>query len=242
MRATNRKQGFQKLTFHSADSSLQFNGNMTAPTADIGSARLTQLAERLDAQEGYAEVVAALQAGHGGALGGVWGSSWRWWRQTLSGIRRRSWWRFAHATAMSTISARSWPFSGRARRNDFRLGKPRPVKAILKTTHTVIVCRIEIAEWRGNKTHRYQHSGAITACAAAGVAGTTNLAAAGGRRNRSCRAAQAAGRRGFSQHQCRRVTGRILAARRHHRRIRSRLASSGANRILRRHSGIDPAI
>ena len=48
---------------------------MTAPTADIGSARLTQLAERLDAQEGYAEVVAALQAGHGGALGGVWGSS-----------------------------------------------------------------------------------------------------------------------------------------------------------------------
>ncbi len=50
---------------------------MTAPTADIGSARLTQLAERLDAQEGYAEVVAALQAGHGGALGGVWGSSLR---------------------------------------------------------------------------------------------------------------------------------------------------------------------
>jgi transcription-repair coupling factor (superfamily II helicase) len=48
---------------------------MTAPTADIGSARLTQLAEQLDAQEGYAEVVAALQAGHGGALGGVWGSS-----------------------------------------------------------------------------------------------------------------------------------------------------------------------
>ncbi len=36
---------------------------------------LTQLARRLDAQEGYAEVIASLQAGHGGALGGVWGSS-----------------------------------------------------------------------------------------------------------------------------------------------------------------------
>lgn len=48
---------------------------MTATAADIGSARLTQLAERLDAQEGYAEVIASLAAGHGAALGGVWGSS-----------------------------------------------------------------------------------------------------------------------------------------------------------------------
>ncbi|HZZ29129.1 MAG TPA: transcription-repair coupling factor [Pirellulales bacterium] len=48
---------------------------MAAPVADIGSARLTNLAERLDAQEGYAQVVASLQAGHGAALGGVWGSS-----------------------------------------------------------------------------------------------------------------------------------------------------------------------
>jgi len=48
---------------------------MTAPTADIGSARLEQLAERLDAQQGYAEAIASLAAGHGAALGGVWGSS-----------------------------------------------------------------------------------------------------------------------------------------------------------------------
>src|SRR6516162_870940 len=48
---------------------------MTAPTADIGSARLDQLAERLDAQEGYAVAIASLAAGHGAALGGVWGSS-----------------------------------------------------------------------------------------------------------------------------------------------------------------------
>ncbi len=36
---------------------------------------LMQLAERLDAAEGFAEVVASLQAGHGATLDGVWGSS-----------------------------------------------------------------------------------------------------------------------------------------------------------------------
>ena len=48
---------------------------MTAATAESSSAKLLELAERLDAQQGYAEVVASLQAGHGAALGGVWGSS-----------------------------------------------------------------------------------------------------------------------------------------------------------------------
>ena len=48
---------------------------MTAPIAEIGSARLETLAERLDAQDGYAAVVASLTAGHSAALGGVWGSS-----------------------------------------------------------------------------------------------------------------------------------------------------------------------
>ncbi len=42
---------------------------MTGATADIGSARLAELAERLDAQDGYAEVIASLRAGHwSGAL------------------------------------------------------------------------------------------------------------------------------------------------------------------------------
>ncbi|HJT31657.1 MAG TPA: DEAD/DEAH box helicase, partial [Pirellulales bacterium] len=36
---------------------------------------LMQLAERLDAAEGFAEVVASLHAGHGATLDGVWGSS-----------------------------------------------------------------------------------------------------------------------------------------------------------------------
>ena len=36
---------------------------------------LQKLAERLDAHDGYAECVASLTAGHGAALGGVWGSS-----------------------------------------------------------------------------------------------------------------------------------------------------------------------
>ncbi|HEY2883204.1 MAG TPA: hypothetical protein VGJ15_12240, partial [Pirellulales bacterium] len=48
---------------------------MTAPVAESGSAGLANLAERLDAQEGYAAVIASLTAGHGAALGGVWGSS-----------------------------------------------------------------------------------------------------------------------------------------------------------------------
>jgi transcription-repair coupling factor (superfamily II helicase) len=37
--------------------------------------RLLELAERLRADAGFAEVVAALKAGHGATLGGVWGSS-----------------------------------------------------------------------------------------------------------------------------------------------------------------------
>src|SRR5215470_4638592 len=48
---------------------------MAAPEADIGSARLNKLAECLDAQEGYANVVASMTSGHAAALGGVWGSS-----------------------------------------------------------------------------------------------------------------------------------------------------------------------
>ncbi len=36
---------------------------------------LEKLAERLEAQQGYAEVIASLAAGHAAALGGVWGSS-----------------------------------------------------------------------------------------------------------------------------------------------------------------------
>lgn len=62
------------FVFHNRAPRLQFQ-HMTAPTAEIGSARLLELAERLDAQEGYAQVVASLLAGHGAALGGVWGSS-----------------------------------------------------------------------------------------------------------------------------------------------------------------------
>src|SRR3954464_13087236 len=37
--------------------------------------RLRELAAQLDLHRGFAEVVASLEAGHGGTLGGVWGSS-----------------------------------------------------------------------------------------------------------------------------------------------------------------------
>src|SRR3954464_6391778 len=37
--------------------------------------RLRELAANLELHRGFAEVVASLEAGHGGAVGGVWGSS-----------------------------------------------------------------------------------------------------------------------------------------------------------------------
>ncbi len=46
-----------------------------APTALTESGQLYELVGRLEAQQGFADVVASLQAGHGATLGGVWGSS-----------------------------------------------------------------------------------------------------------------------------------------------------------------------
>src|SRR4051812_24329978 len=37
--------------------------------------RLKELAANLDVHRGFADVIASLEAGHGGTLGGVWGSS-----------------------------------------------------------------------------------------------------------------------------------------------------------------------
>src|SRR5919106_471011 len=47
------------------------------PTADRSPAanRLRELAANLSLHRGFADVVASLEAGHGGTLGGVWGSS-----------------------------------------------------------------------------------------------------------------------------------------------------------------------
>ena len=47
----------------------------TAPAATSASDRLFELAGRLERQEGFAEVVASLIAGHAATLDGVWGSS-----------------------------------------------------------------------------------------------------------------------------------------------------------------------
>ncbi len=46
-----------------------------APTVLTAYDRLIELVGRLEAQHGFAEVIASLQAGHASTLGGVWGSS-----------------------------------------------------------------------------------------------------------------------------------------------------------------------
>jgi transcription-repair coupling factor (superfamily II helicase) len=46
-----------------------------APSVVTASERLQDLVGRLEAQQGFAEVIASLQAGHASTLGGVWGSS-----------------------------------------------------------------------------------------------------------------------------------------------------------------------
>ncbi|HQU44681.1 MAG TPA: hypothetical protein PK867_17830, partial [Pirellulales bacterium] len=47
----------------------------SAEIAITAAERLWQLADRLESTDGFAEVVASLQAGHGATLDGVWGSS-----------------------------------------------------------------------------------------------------------------------------------------------------------------------
>src|SRR4051794_41950867 len=54
----------------------------TSASPDRGAAdrlaagrRLKELAANLDVHRGFADVIASLEAGHGGTLGGVWGSS-----------------------------------------------------------------------------------------------------------------------------------------------------------------------
>src|SRR6478752_10881584 len=50
-------------------------GRRGAEELQLAGRRLRELAAQLDLHRGFAEVVASLEAGHGGTLGGVWGSS-----------------------------------------------------------------------------------------------------------------------------------------------------------------------
>ena len=47
----------------------------SAPARASAAERLRELAAHLNLHRGFADVVASLEAGHGGTLGGVWGSS-----------------------------------------------------------------------------------------------------------------------------------------------------------------------
>src|SRR3954467_7675517 len=50
-------------------------GRRVADKSQSAGRRLRELAANLSLHNGFAEVVASLEAGHGGTLGGVWGSS-----------------------------------------------------------------------------------------------------------------------------------------------------------------------
>src|SRR5690242_18468679 len=50
-------------------------GRQAADNRQQAGRRLRELAAQLSSHSGFAEVVASLEAGHGGTLGGVWGSS-----------------------------------------------------------------------------------------------------------------------------------------------------------------------
>ena len=50
-------------------------GRRAADERQLAGGRLRELAAHLNLHSGFADVVASLEAGHGGTLGGVWGSS-----------------------------------------------------------------------------------------------------------------------------------------------------------------------
>ncbi len=65
-----------KRSFRPVTSRLEFRYKMAeAPTVLTTPDRLFDLVGRLEAQGGFADVIASLQAGHAATLGGVWGSS-----------------------------------------------------------------------------------------------------------------------------------------------------------------------
>ena len=67
-------------------------------TATTAPDRLLELVERLERQEGFAEVVESLKAGHAATLDGVWGSSCALVAAALAEHASGRWW----------SSARGW--------------------------------------------------------------------------------------------------------------------------------------
>ena len=97
---------------------------MTAATADRSSA-LLELAERLDQQQGYADAIASLSQGHGGSLGGVWGSASALVAANLTAHAPGTLVVFARATWTWTISATIWRSSRPSNASAFRPGNRR---------------------------------------------------------------------------------------------------------------------
>ena len=73
--------------------------------------RLLELAGRLREEAGFAEVLAALKAGHGATLGGVWGSSCASSRLLSGPIARRRWCSSRHGRRTLIHWLTIWPSS-----------------------------------------------------------------------------------------------------------------------------------
>src|SRR3954470_22162303 len=63
------------LHMKTATAAASAAGRRVADKSQSAGRRLRELAANLSLHNGFAEVVASLEAGHGGTLGGVWGSS-----------------------------------------------------------------------------------------------------------------------------------------------------------------------
>ena len=208
--------------------------------------RLLELAGRLERQEGFAEVVASLKAGHAATFDGVWGSTCALVAATLA----------AHAPGplvvvcpraddvddlvddlglfLPGLTPEQFPACESLDRRAAapRRGGRRPAAAAEiaasrrsgpRLVATSIQALLQPVPDREALARQTRH-------AARGPA-----AFAGG-------AGPLAGRETLSRHHRRGVAGRILAPRRHRRYLRPRLVRAGADRVLRRRDRIDPPL
>ncbi len=205
---------------------------------------LFELVGRLEAQSGFAEVIASLQAGHASTLGGVWGSSCaggglagaprsRPAGRRLAAHRRRR--RFLRRPrAVHDVKPETFPAWER---------EPGEPSSTTKSTASDCGCSNAWAK----PLRRSSSSPAFRACCSRFPA-ARKLAAANAphlQRGESIDLHELLRwlvHNGFHSTTRRGVARRVLATRRHCRRLCARLVRPGTDRVVRRRDGIDPPL